>query len=164
MNLQDRPILDMQIDFENYFQKTAPQIIQDIKGDEPAKWGIMTPHHMLEHLSIVLNFATGKLPMPLSIAEEKLPRMREFLYSEYGMPQNFKPPFLPADETLPLLYPELNGSKQHITNTIQEFLEVISAPGFTVSMHPFYGELNKKDWLVFQYKHFSHHFMQFGLV
>ncbi|MBK8353022.1 MAG: DUF1569 domain-containing protein [Saprospirales bacterium] len=48
--------------------------------------------------------------------------------------------------------------------TIQQFLKIINEPTFKTKLHPVFGEIDKQQWLTFQYKHFSHHFMQFGLL
>ena len=156
MQLEDRTILDMSIDLEVFFQITIPKIIDTIKGDEPAIWGLMNVHQMLEHLLFPLNFAITENPI--------IPRQREFLMSEFGMPKNFKTPFLPVDKTVPLIKKELQDSKNLLKETIQQFLKIINEPTFKTKLHPVFGEIDKQQWLTFQYKHFSHHFMQFGLL
>ena len=32
------------------------------------------------------------------------------------------------------------------------------------AIHPFFGELNTEQWLLFQRKHFTHHLSQFNLL
>jgi hydroxymethylglutaryl-CoA reductase len=162
--MQDRTALDMLIDLEDFFQTKIPAMIDAVKGDEPANWGLMNVHQMLEHLLFPLNFAITENPIILVTPEEKLPRQREFLVSKYGMPKNFKTPFLPADKTVPLIKQDVQESKQLLKETINEFLSVINKQDFTTKLHPVFGQLDKQGWLRFQYKHFSHHFMQFGLL
>ncbi|HRH58213.1 MAG TPA: DUF1569 domain-containing protein [Chitinophagales bacterium] len=164
MQLQDRAVLDFSIDLEYFFQTKVPQIIDNVKGDEPANWGLMNVHQMLEHLLFPLNFAITEAPIILVTPEEKLPRQREFLVSEYGMPKNFKTPFLPVDKTVPLIKQDLQESKVMLKETIVQFLKVINTPDFTTKLHPVFGQLDKQQWLTFQYKHFAHHFAQFGLL
>lgn len=162
--MQDRAILDLTIDLEDFFQTKIPQIIDNIIGNEPANWGLMNVHEMLEHLLFPLNFAIIENPIILMTPEEKLPRQRQFLISEFGMPKNFKTPFLPVDRTVPLIKQDLVESKILLKETIQQFLKIINSTGFTTKLHPVFGQLDKQQWLIFQYKHFSHHFMQFGLL
>jgi oxepin-CoA hydrolase/3-oxo-5,6-dehydrosuberyl-CoA semialdehyde dehydrogenase len=164
MQLQDRAVLDLTIDLEDFFQTKIPKIIDNVKGDEPANWGLMNVHQMLEHLLFPLNFAITEAPIILVTPEEKLPRQREFLESEYGMPKNFKTPFLPVDKTVPLIKTNLEESKQLLKDTILQFLSIINTAEFKTKLHPVFGQLDKQQWLTFQYKHFSHHFMQFGLL
>ncbi len=162
--MQDRAILDINIDLMDFFHTKAVQVIDAITGDEQPLWGMMRVHHMLEHLVFPLEFAIFNEKVQLITPEEKLPRQREFLYSEYGMPVNFKPPFLPKDETVPLKTATLQEAKDHLKQTITQFLNSIHAPGFTTLLHPLFGQLNRREWLIFQYKHFMHHFLQFGLM
>lgn len=162
--MQERTILDISIDFEHFFQVKIPAIITSIKGNEIAKWGLMNVHQMLEHLLFPLNFAIATTPIILITPEEKLPRQREFLMSVYGMPQNFKTPFLPADKTVPYIHENMEDAKTELKNTIQEFLKIINDKDFTTKLHPVFGQLDKHQWLLFQYKHFMHHFSQFGLI
>jgi hypothetical protein len=63
-----------------------------------------------------------------------------------------------------LLFTSLEESKQYLKDAVSMFLKVIYQPDFTTKLNPFYGELDRKGWLTFQYKHFAHHFMQFGLL
>lgn len=162
--MQDRAILDMQIDMEDFFRKKVVHIIDAVTGDEQAKWGMMNVQEMLEHLIFPLSFVTTDTPIIQLTPDEKLPRQREFLTSVYGLPQNFKMPLLPADKTVPLIQQNLQDSKELLKETILQFLTIINTPDFDTKLHLIFGQLDKKGWLTFQYKHFSHHFMQFGLI
>ena len=162
--MQDRIIIDLNIDLEDFFDSKVLQIIDNISGDEQPRWGMMSIHHMLEHLVLPLDFAIHNNQVQLITPEEKLPRQREYLISQYGMPPNFKPPFLPKDETVPLKTATLLEAKENLKQTIRQFLTVINAADFNTLLHPLFGQLNKHEWLIFQYKHFMHHFMQFGLI
>ncbi len=162
--MQDRAIVDMNIDLEDFFQTKTVQVIEAITGDEQPLWGMMSIHHMLEHLVFPLEFVLFNEKVQLITPAEKLPRQREFLYSEYGMPVSSKPPFLPKDETVPLKTATLQEAKDQLKRTISQFLHTINKPDFTTLLHPLFGRLDKREWLIFQYKHFMHHFMQFGLV
>ncbi len=54
----EKTILQIPQDLTAYFRLEVPAILDRIMGEEQALWGIMTPHHMLEHLELVLQFAT----------------------------------------------------------------------------------------------------------
>ena len=164
MSQEDRVILDIGIDLEDFFIFKVPEIIDSIQGDEEAKWGLMNVHLMLEHLIFPLNFLLDAEEVPMITSEEKIPRYREFLLSEYGMMKNFKFPLLPKDDTVIQVSEKLSDAKENLKTTLARFLNKINAPDFTIHRHPIYGNLNKQEWLLFQYKHFSHHFLQFGLI
>jgi oxepin-CoA hydrolase/3-oxo-5,6-dehydrosuberyl-CoA semialdehyde dehydrogenase len=164
MGMQDRPLLDMTADKEHFFKVKVPQIINNIKGEEPALWGMMTVQHMIEHLMFPLQFVHMGANIQILTPPEKLDRQREFLMGPYGMPRNFKMPLLPADKLPKLIGENLESSKSLLFNALSGFLEVIYQQDFTTLPHPLFGYLNKEEWLTFQYKHFLHHFQQFGLV
>lgn len=162
--MEDRPVLDMNVDFEKFLKEDARVVITNIRGDEQALWGMMTIHHMIEHLVFPLNFATGVIAAPILTPEDKLPRNREFLGSHYGLMKHFKMPLLPRDENPPLMTDNLEAAKALLFQTMDKFQESVDAPDFEEANHPIFGKLNREQWYVFQYKHFMHHFMQFGLV
>ena len=163
MSVQDRPRLDMSVDKEQFFKVRVPEIIQGIKGDEPPLWGMMTVQHMLEHLVLPLEFVHMGMSIQILTPPEKLERQREFLMGPYGMPRNFKMPLLPADKLSKLMGEDFDASKLLLNNALQRFLEVIDQEGFSSLPHPLFGNLDKEGWLTFQYKHFIHHFEQFGI-
>jgi hypothetical protein len=164
MSATDRPVVDLAVDREYFFRVTAPEIIDSITGGEQAQWGIMTAHHLLEHLVLPLQFVTGEFVPTLLIPEEKLERQRLFLFSEYGLPHNFKFPLLPADGLPELTTSSLADAKQRLKDHILRFLEIINSDNFSKMLHPIFGILDREGWLMFQYKHFCHHFTQFGLL
>jgi oxepin-CoA hydrolase/3-oxo-5,6-dehydrosuberyl-CoA semialdehyde dehydrogenase len=160
----ERPILNINIDLEAYFKHDVLNIINHISGNEQANWGLMTPHHVLEHLALVLTFPLEKIKIQLITPEDKLEKNRQFLLSEYGMMQGFKFPLLPKDKAPELMTKNIEEAKIILKETIQAFLEKINDPNFKTALHPIFGQLNKNEWLIFQFKHFTHHFMQLGLV
>lgn len=162
--MQDRTILDMQVDFDDFFRTKVPAVIDSISGEEQPAWGMMSVQHMLEHLVLPLNFAIGTFKVPVFTPEEKLPRQREFLVSVFGLPKNFHAPFLPPGQNPPLMTATLEEAKTFLKLTIQRFLDTVADPGFSTETHPIFGSLNREEWMIFQYKHFQHHFLQFGLL
>lgn len=164
MEIPDRPKVDMDIDLEDFFRSKVPQLIDSVNGEEQAQWGMMSVQHMLEHLVLPLSFAIGTLKVAIYTPEEKLPRQREFLHSAYALPKNFQAPFLKAGENPPLMCKSLEEAKALLKDTVVRFLDVVNDPAFATEAHPVFGLLDRQGWLVFQYKHFTHHFSQFGLL
>jgi oxepin-CoA hydrolase / 3-oxo-5,6-dehydrosuberyl-CoA semialdehyde dehydrogenase len=164
MGLEDRPLIDMSVDQHAFFKVRVPEIINGLTGEEQPEWGMLTAQHMVEHLIFPLQFATGELKVGNVVPPEKQARQREFLMGPYGMPKNFKMPLLPADSLAPLIGKTLQESKDLLLQKVQAFLDRIDDPAFETELHPIFGDLDKAGWLAFQYKHFYHHFTQFGLL
>ena len=161
--MTERPILDIPEDIEAYFREEVIATIYNISGTEEALWGYMTIHHALEHLVMPINFTLGILPMSIFTPADELERNRTFLFSEYGLMRNFKFPLLPTDAPPPLMTKSLEEAKSLLVGKIEDFLNKINEPHFSDAIHPIFGVLDKAGWLQFQYKHFAHHFSQFGL-
>src|SRR3954465_3549142 len=125
--MQDRAVLDMETDRETFFRVTVINIIDRITGEEQPQWGMMTVQHMLEHLVLPLNFALGTFKVPVFMPEEKIPRQREFLFSVFGLPKNFKAPFLPSDKNMPLMTRNLDEAKSLLKETIEKFIASINS-------------------------------------
>ena len=53
----------------NLFERLTS--LRNLPADRQAKWGIMTPHHMIEHLSGSMRMSNGKVYLPQLIADEK---------------------------------------------------------------------------------------------
>lgn len=162
--MQDRPVLDMNIDYEAFFRVKVLTIVHSVKGDESPLWGLMTAHHMLEHLVFPLNFALNVLIPPVITPVERLPKLIAFLESEFGLVKNFQAPFLPVDELPPLMTKSLEEAKQILLERVHLFITEVTKAEYVQGTHPVFGKLDNQHWLMFQYKHFHHHFTQFGLV
>jgi len=164
MNTIPRLVLEIPADLEGFFRTDIPVILSKLTGDEKANWGIMTVHHMLEHLVLPLKFVTREVNPPLFTPIERLERMHTFLLSDYALSQNFKIPLLPEESTVPLETPDIYEAREKLLSKINEFLDIVLEENFTPIQHPIFGMLNSREWLLFQYKHFHHHLSQFGLL
>ncbi len=115
--------------------------------------------------NMAIHRANGEKPYPLLTPPDKLERYRTHLRREdFEFAQMFRPPFLPADELLPLVHPDLPTAKAALLAEIDQFYVFFKENPDACPQHPFYGNLNLEDWEVFHSKHFYHHFKQFGLV
>lgn len=72
----------------NLFQRLP--LLRRLAADRQAQWGILTPHHMVEHLSGSIRMSNGKVYLPQLIADEKIPARLQFLYSDKPFPKDLK--------------------------------------------------------------------------
>ena len=162
--MADFPTLDLSINRESFFSKQVPEILKNIKGDELPIWGVMSVQHMIEHLIFPLKIAQKEIDFGIFTSEEKIAKQQAFLESPLGLPKNFPFPGFAPGYVPPLFYATLEEAKSHLLAEIQQFMIFLTDKEKERGNHPVFGKLNEEQWLIFQYKHFMHHFMQFGLV
>jgi hypothetical protein len=137
--------------------------LRALPADRVPKWGIMSSHHMVEHLSGSMRMSNGKVYLPQLIADEKIPARLQFLYSNDPFPLNLKFTEEPANlKTLK------TASIEEAIALLEQMLVVFDAhydanPN-DKPIHPFFGPLNKEQWLQFHNRHWNHHFEQFDLM
>ena len=138
------------------------EILENLDEKKSASWGKMTPQRMIEHLSDCIYMSCGIGNHELLIPEEKIKGMQAFLYSEKEMLQNILVPF--AKENTPLRNTDIELAIDEFTMAWVDFEEMYSEDPQKTALHPYYGNLNYEQWLLLHSKHFTHHFIQFGLM
>ena len=125
-------------------------------------WGEMSSQRMVEHLSEMLRMAQGTTLFTLSIPEDKVAKMQDFLYSDKEMAKNIAVDIAPADREL--RNDELELAIDEFTEEWINFIDFFEANPGVKTMHPFYGYLDFDLWMLMHKKHFYHHFKQFQLA
>lgn len=127
-------------------------------------WGMMSFHHMVEHLGLFIRVSTGKIKSGLYTREEKLPTFRSFLKSNQPLPRLAKSPLLPTNGLPPLFTYSIADAASELEEEIRNFDRYYLEYPKATEMHPFFGPLDERLWMLFHEKHFQHHFTQFGIV
>jgi len=153
----------MNIEKENFLRTKFIAHLQQLKNDEPQRWGKMNVQQMIEHFTDAVMAAAGKFNLPVVTPPEKLERLREFLLSEKPFKENTKSPVVPA-EPVPLR----KHTKQAAIGKLKEelicFFEVFEKePGYK-TINPVFGALNFEQNVQLLYKHAVHHLKQFGVT
>lgn len=125
-------------------------------------WGEMSSQRMVEHLSEMLRMAQGTTLFTLSIPENKVAKMQEFLYSDKEMAKNIAVDIAPTDRELK--NDELELAIDEFTEEWINFIDFFEANPGVKTMHPFYGYLDFDLWMLMHKKHFYHHFKQFQIA
>lgn len=137
-------------------------LLEKLSADTTPHWGEMSAQRMVEHLTDGIRMSMGVGDFKLEIPEDRVSKMVLFLDSEKPMAQNIQVSFATADT--PLRNDDLDEAIDEFTLAWVDFEELYeNNPDFT-ALHPFYGNLNYKQWLRLHSKHFTHHFSQFGLI
>lgn len=147
-----------------FLQTGLPNVLQQLKEDTPAKWGVMNPQQMLEHVADFFDVSYEKIIFPLSVPEAHLPKYKEFLWSEKEFRENTKAPANVLGEVpLDLRQPSFADAKENLHRSIQKFIDWFKNDPSKTSLHPAFGTLNFEEWIVLHHKHVRHHLKQFGI-
>jgi oxepin-CoA hydrolase/3-oxo-5,6-dehydrosuberyl-CoA semialdehyde dehydrogenase len=139
-------------------------LLSGLSDKTPARWGMMTPQHMVEHLIFHFQTAMGQIEMTVTTPEEKLEKWQESLWNYIPMPENFKHPKLDPEAPMPLGFGSLKEAIQALDKAFDEYqIYFKSNPGVT-NPNAVFGHLDKTHWDLLGRKHFDHHLKQFGLV
>lgn len=139
--------------------------LKTLSEEHQAKWGMMTPQHMVEHLEMTLRIATGEISnFEIATPEEHLEKVQETLYNYEKMPQGYKMPLMKTDELEDLHHDNLDEAKKALLDAYEAFEVFFREYPEAVMKNAVFGELTAFEWKLLNRKHFNHHFEQFGLI
>jgi hypothetical protein len=143
--------------------------LRSLSGASTARWGSMDVAHMLKHLRLSAQMATGELSVVSKNkrALQVFPLKHLILYVlpfPKGAPTapELKHEVAPSVETTPSA--EAAPSFEDERAGLVELLERIGrgARDGVGPDHPLFGPLSRREWGVATYKHTDHHLKQFG--
>jgi len=127
-----------------------------------AKFGKMTPQHMVEHLTLTVKIAY-KIKWPeFEANENQLAQKEMLLNTNMDFPIGLKAPGSDG-ELMQLKYSGLEEAKEHLLRSIQEYHDFFNTQPEVLTVHPRLCWLTYSEWERFHEKHFKHHLGQFGV-
>ena len=134
--------------------------LADLRPDSPRRWGKMSCHQMIVHLSDSFQVPLGErkaskasVPVPRGIFKWAA------LYAPMKWPRGVKT--MPEIEqgvggTAPV---EFQRDREKLVGLIEQFCD---AP-VDGAVHPIFGAMTQQDWQRWGYLHCDHHLRQFGV-
>ena len=153
----------MEKELNTFFTSTLTNALGNLKEDDKTEWGTMTVKQMLIHLiqsSKMMHFGNKTL----LIKEEYVEKAISFLYTDKEIKKGLVVPNdigFNFDENIKADIEEL---KTELINSSDNMLSFLIENKDFKAIHPYFGKLNTKQWILFQRKHYSHHLNQFGLL
>ncbi|GGE24606.1 phenylacetic acid degradation bifunctional protein PaaZ [Psychroflexus planctonicus] len=139
--------------------------LNSLTEEAEAKWGMMTPQHMVEHLEMGLRIATGEISdFEVATPDEYIEKVQETLYNYEKMPQGYKMPLMKKDELEDLKHENLDEAKKALLEAYETYEVFFRENPDTTTKNAVFGELTAFEWKLLNRKHFNHHFEQFGLI
>jgi hypothetical protein len=135
--------------------------LKSVRPDSPRRWGRMSAHQMICHLSDAFRAAMGRK----SISHAPGPLQRTLVkWIALNLPLRW-PSGIP---TRPELDQERGGTAPGAfaadVAELEALVELFAAPArdFAWQPHSIFGELSDAAWLRWGYRHMDHHLRQFG--
>ena len=153
----------MEKELTHFFNTSLTYALKNLKEDSKAKWGTMTAKQMLIHLiqsSKMMHFENNTL----LIKEEYVEKAIAFLYSDKAIKKGLVVPNDIGFNFTDNINEDFEELKAELINSSNNMLAFLIENTEFKAIHPFFGELNTKHWILFQKKHYSHHLSQFGLL
>lgn len=148
---------------ETFLRKTLAEKLTTLAPDAKPEWGIMTPQHMVEHLSSLFLFTIEKIKDVNFFDEEKQKKNYEYLIlNKQPFRKNVKIPGL--EELRPLRFGSMQEAIAALQSLVEKFYAYFADDKNKKTRHPAIGLLNFEEWELNHYAHAMHHLEQFGLV
>ncbi len=150
--------------FTEINRKNVESYLDKLTEQSTANWGIMTPQHMVEHLTHGLDSAVNKIKLDIATPAEHLEKYTDSLYNYYPFPKNSKTPDLEDDVLAKLVCENLVEAKKHFLEAFDYYELYYKENSEATSNNAVFGALDKDLWDLMNRKHFNHHFQQFSII
>ena len=138
------------------------QLLTSLHSETLANWGRLKAQNMIEHLTEAVEYTNGKRIAKLAVSEEEAILQKHSKVNGDFLIPKFAKGFLP-DATEHVRCADLPSAIHELYSELDAFEYYFRVEGRT-AIHPAFGPMDYKEWLLWHGKHFAHHFMQFGLV
>ena len=153
----------MEKELIHFFNTTLINALRNLKEDSKAEWGTMNSKQMIIHLiqsSKMIHFGNNTL----LIKEEYIEKAITFLHTDKEIKKGLVVPNDIGFNFTENINEDIEELKRKLIDSSDNMLAFLIENTDFKAIHPYFGELNTKQWLLFQRKHYSHHLNQFGLL
>lgn len=134
--------------------------LESVAPESTRRWGIMTPHQMICHLSDALRLSLDERPATGvgGLLEHTIIKW-VVLFTPVTIPKGV-PTTAELDQTIGGTAPvEFVADVQAMERLCERF---VAGAGPIEAEHPAFGPLSRWQWGRFHYRHLNHHLRQFG--
>ena len=153
----------MEKELDKFFKSTLVSALENLKSNNKAEWGTMTAKQMLLHLiqsSKMMHLGITKLLIKEKYTEKSI----AFLYTDKPISRGIEIPKDIGYNFEDDITKNIEQLKKELINSTNTMLIFLTNKTDFKAIHPFFGEMNSEQWLLFQKKHFTHHLSQFNLL
>ncbi len=146
-------------------QRDKVEILQRLRvldPESPRRWGRMSPHQMVCHLTDSLRVMTGEKTARPTTGPAVVLHRTVVKWIALWLPVRW-PPGIP---TMPEVDQEKGGTKPVAFAAdraqLESLVDLVTTQCFDKGVHPLFGRMSWRGWLRWAYLHMDHHLRQFG--
>lgn len=153
----------MQASYHHFLTQQLPLLLQSLAADRVPKFGIMTPQHMVEHLTWVTKATPKRRGEPAAEPNKSQLYFRRFI--DKGAPFEHRPKAgITVADLQPLRSADLASAIAALEKATAQFYELAEKNPAHVSYNDMMGAFNLHELELFLYQHGRWHAYQFGLI
>ena len=149
--------------YKSFLQTELPTLLRSLPADREPNFGLMTPQHMVEHLTYVTKVMQKRRGEPTGELNKSQRYFRKFI--DNGAPFEHRPkPNVTKADLSPLRSANLEEAITVLEKAINDFYELFTANPDHKSYNEMMGEFNLAELELFNYQHGRWHTYQFSLL
>jgi len=149
-------------DKREFLTMQVPQLLTNLTDSAEAKFGLMTPQHMVEHLTWVTKSSLTRHGEPEAEPTDSQMYFRKFM--DKGAVFKHRPTEKTAADLPKLKYGSLAEAVEQVPDAVDRLYQTFEQNPDFKTFNPMMGEFTFEDQELFHYQHFKYHFYQFGLI
>lgn len=140
------------------------ELRNELKPETSAIFGSMNAQQMIEHVSLIYDYALTDNQVKILTPEDKIEKYKKiFLWSAGGFKQGVTNEFTKS-LSFETKYANMEEAIHEFEMRHYKVADLLLNKLVNNKVHPVFGLLNNEEWIQFFTKHTWHHFNQFGLV
>ena len=144
--------------------KIIEKKLKKLNVETPAAFGVMTPQHMVEHLTVTIKISYNRIKIPeFELTDKQKFQKSVLLSTDIDFPKGVRAPGMSEGELMPLRSSTLDEAKAQLLESLTAYNSFFDQDPNVSTVHPGFSKLNLAEWEVFNQKHFTHHFSQSGI-
>lgn len=147
---------------KEFLTKEFPRLLGNLNPDTTPNFGLMTPQHMVEHLTMVIKTSVKRYGDPIVPPTKGQLGFKKFI--QKGAVMKHFPSDKTKDDLPELRYATLDEALAQIPIAVERFYAHYEAHPVFISYSRMAGELNFEELELLHYMHTRYHLWQFGLL
>jgi hypothetical protein len=136
--------------------------IRQVRPDSVRRWGCMSAHQMVCHLTDACRMALGETAVSSATGRLRRPVLK---WVALYLPRPWPPGILTRPEIEQGIGGTPPGAFAADVGELERVLALVASrrPDFNWPVHPIFGRMSHREWLRWAYLHADHHLRQFGV-